>query len=62
MTWQRQLSPLNLALTLFVIVSVCTVVVMAVAKWIGRWARIDPGPRADYEPPPDDQPTPPVMP
>src|SRR5262245_30997128 len=34
MTWQRQLNELNLALMLFVIISVCTVVVMAVVKWI----------------------------
>jgi carbon starvation protein len=36
MTWQRQLSPLNLGLMLFVIVSVFTVVVMAVGKWFFR--------------------------
>jgi carbon starvation protein len=34
MTWQKQLSPLNLGLMLFVIVSVFTVVVMAVGRWI----------------------------
>jgi carbon starvation protein len=57
MTWQRQLSPLNLALMLFVIISVCTVVVMAVVKWITpRPTGID-RERANYREPggPDSQ-------
>ena len=35
MTWEKQLSPLNLGLMLFVMISVFTVVVMSVARWIG---------------------------
>jgi carbon starvation protein len=39
MTWERQLSPLNLALTLFVIISVFAVVVIAVGRWLQRIRR-----------------------
>ncbi|MSR51932.1 MAG: carbon starvation protein A [Gemmataceae bacterium] len=35
MTWEKQLSPLNLGLMLFVMISVFTVVVMSVARWVG---------------------------
>jgi carbon starvation protein len=38
MTYQKQFNLLNLALVLFVIISVFTVVLMAVAKWLFRWA------------------------
>jgi carbon starvation protein len=38
MTVTKQLSPLNLSLVLFVIISVFTVVVMALARWIGLTA------------------------
>jgi len=38
MTLTKQLSPLNLSLVLFVIISVFTVVVMALARWIGLTA------------------------
>jgi len=34
MTWEKQLSPLNLGLMLFVMISVFTVVVMSVARWV----------------------------
>jgi carbon starvation protein len=39
MTTKGQLSTLNLGLVLFVMISVVTVVVMAVAKWVQRWMR-----------------------
>jgi carbon starvation protein len=39
MTTKGQLSPFNLGLVLFVMISVVTVVVMAVAKWVQRWMR-----------------------
>lgn len=48
MTWQRQLSPLNLALTLFVIISVFAVVAIAVGKWLGRVKGIDKQLQLDY--------------
>jgi carbon starvation protein len=51
MTWQRQLSTLNLGLMLFVIVSVFAVVVIALGKWLGVLARIDRQHRRDYEEP-----------
>jgi carbon starvation protein len=47
-----RLSYLNKGMVLFVIISVCTVVVMAVAKWVRPDRRPDPQ-RADY----DDRPT-----
>ncbi len=36
MTWERQLSPLNLGLTLFIIISVFTIVAIAIGKWLQR--------------------------
>jgi carbon starvation protein len=58
MTYKQQFSPLNLALVLFVIISVFTVVVMAVGRWLGltgpslrRWTEPT-GPEAgDYREP-----------
>jgi carbon starvation protein len=48
MTWQKQLSPLNLGLMLFVIVSVFTVVVMAVGRWIFGGRRVLTQEQRDY--------------
>ena len=43
MTWENQLSPLNLGLTLFIIISIFTIVAIAIGKWLQRAVKANTG-------------------